>query len=158
MAGRVRIRRSNDLIACGFHWVKGKPHLIYRKGMISPVDNRSRWSNKDGMLNKAITHEQLTSIRSECVRLGVRELAFFGSVLREDYGPRSDVDALVEFGSHSTLTPFEQYFELKERMEALLGRTVDLVTRPSMRNPFFRQAVEQGRMIIHAGTQAEAVV
>ena len=109
------------------------------------------------MLNKAIK-EQLTAVRGECVRLGVRELAFFGSVLREDFGAASDVDVLVEFAPHSILTPFEQYFELKERLEALLGRPVDLVTRPSLRNPVFREAVEQNRLIIHAGAQAEAVV
>ncbi len=109
------------------------------------------------MLNKAIK-DRLAAIRGECVRLGVRELALFGSVLREDFGPESDIDVLVDFSPHADLTPFEQYFELKERLEALLGRPVDLVTRPSLRNPVFRQAVEQSRLTVHAGAQEKAVV
>lgn len=99
--------------------------------------------------------DQLPEICRECARLGVRRLALFGSAARGDFSPTSDVDVLVEFSPHPTRTPFEQYFELKERLEEIVGRPVDLVTRDSMRNPVFRLAVERDHVLVHGESQAE---
>ena len=69
---------------------------------------------------------------------GIRRLALFGSVLREDFTPASDVDVLVEFlpGRHPGLMLFEQQEELAERF----GRTVDLHT-PASLSRYFRERV-----------------
>lgn len=99
---------------------------------------------------------RLPEIHRTCTQLGVHRLAFFGSILREDFGPGSDVDVLVEFGPHRGHTPFEQYFELKERLERLFGHPVDLVTKESIRNPVFRLAVERNQLPVHGESQAEA--
>lgn len=61
--------------------------------------------------------------------LGVRELALFGSHARGDARPDSDVDFLVEFGEKS----FDGYMELKELLEDLLGRKVDLVLKSAIK-------------------------
>lgn len=68
--------------------------------------------------------------RSELDRLGVAELAVFGSVARDEANPDSDIDVLVDFRNPATLSG---YVELKSLLESLLGRTVDLVTRKSLR-------------------------
>jgi hypothetical protein len=99
---------------------------------------------------------RLPEIRRICALLGVRRLAFFGSVLRGDFGPESDVDVLVSFARQGRLTPFEQYFELKEGLEKLLDRRVDLVTQDSIRNPVFRCAVEESRLLVYGESQTEA--
>lgn len=77
--------------------------------------------------------------RSEWERLGVKSLALFGSAVREDLRPDSDVDILVEFNGPAT---FDRYIELKFRLEALLGRPVDLVT-PRALKPRLRPYVER---------------
>lgn len=74
----------------------------------------------------AIPADRLTAL---CRQYHVRRLALFGSVLRDDFGPRSDVDVLVEF--EQGRTPGLGFFRLEEELSALLGRRVDLNTRAS---------------------------
>ena len=63
-----------------------------------------------------------------CRRWDVSELALFGSVLRDDFGPDSDVDVLVRFDdrAHPTLIDLEY---MEEELESIFGRDVDLVSR-----------------------------
>jgi len=58
----------------------------------------------------------------------IRELAFFGSVLRDDYRPESDVDVLVTFVPGVAWSLFD-HMAMEEDLSALLGRKVDLVSR-----------------------------
>ena len=63
-----------------------------------------------------------------CRRWGVADLALFGSVLRDDFRPDSDVDVLVAFAPGARPGLFD-LVEMEEELSALLGRRVDLVTR-----------------------------
>lgn len=65
-------------------------------------------------------------IAAFCRRHRIRRLALFGSVLREDFGPESDVDVLVEF--EEGYTPGLSFFTLDEELEEIFGRPVDVVT------------------------------
>jgi len=80
----------------------------------------------------------LTQHRDELAVFGLRRLALFGSVARDEAGPESDVDVLVEFEGKAT---FDRYAGLYDRLEDILRRTVDLAT-PSMIRPFMRDAME----------------
>jgi predicted nucleotidyltransferase len=73
-------------------------------------------------------------IAALCRRYHVRRLSLFGSVLRDDFGPQSDVDVLVEF--EQGRTPGLRFFRLEEELSALLGRRVDLNTRASLSRHF----------------------
>jgi uncharacterized protein len=73
-----------------------------------------------------------------CRRRHVRRLALFGSVLRDDFGPASDVDVLVEF--EPGYVPGFAFFELEEELTALIGRRVDLHT-PGSVSRYFRERV-----------------
>jgi predicted nucleotidyltransferase len=66
-----------------------------------------------------------------CRRNHIRELSFFGSVLRDDFKPESDIDVMVEFQSDAKVGLFE-FVGIAEELELLLGRRVDLVTRRSI--------------------------
>ena len=68
------------------------------------------------------------SLRTFCQRWKIAELALFGSVLREDFRPDSDVDVLVVFADD--VSPgFEQLAAMRRELETLFGREVDLVER-----------------------------
>jgi uncharacterized protein len=75
----------------------------------------------------------LAAHREEFAALGVRELAIFGSVARDEAAPGSDVDVLVEYEPGTRLSYF-RVFELQERLEDLLGARVDLVTLGGLRS------------------------
>ena len=74
--------------------------------------------------------EKLKRQHGKLAEFGVKSLAVFGSVARHEERPDSDVDFLVEFDGPAT---FDSYVNLKEFLEGLLQRRVDLVTRKSIR-------------------------
>ncbi len=73
-----------------------------------------------------------------CRRNRIRRLAFFGSVLRDDFGPGSDIDVLVEF--EPGVKVGLRFFEMEIELSHLLGRKVDLNT-PGFLSPYFRDDV-----------------
>ena len=83
-----------------------------------------------------------------CRRHHVRELALFGSVLRADFNADSDVDMLVtlEPGTRMGLIAFGR---LREELEALVGRPVDLVPKDGL-NRHIRDAVLASAVVLHA--------
>ena len=73
----------------------------------------------------ALHREELQAL---CRRFHVRRLDLFGSAARGDFDPEeSDIDFLVEFDRSAPQHPFDAYFGLKEALEELFGRPVDLV-------------------------------
>jgi uncharacterized protein len=79
----------------------------------------------------------------------VHRLDLFGSAARRDFDPgRSDLDFIVEFERSTPLHPFDAYFELKEELEALLGRSVDLVVDGTIENPYRKASIERSREIV----------
>ena len=74
-----------------------------------------------------IDHELIAAF---CRKWKIRELAFFGSILRDDFRPDSDVDVLVEFEPGQV--PGFAFVTLQEELQELLGRKVDVMTRRSI--------------------------
>ncbi|MFA7237151.1 MAG: nucleotidyltransferase domain-containing protein [Phycisphaeraceae bacterium] len=90
-------------------------------------------------------------IETLCGRYRVTQLMVFGSAARGDFDPRrSDVDLLVEFESMGPDDYAEAYFGLLDELQQLLGRSVELVTSRSIRNPYFREEVEQTGQKLYA--------
>lgn len=75
-----------------------------------------------------------------CRRWKIKEMAIFGSVLREDFGPESDVDFLVTFFEQARWNLFD-WVEMIEELKKITGREIDLVDRESIRNPFRRRSI-----------------
>lgn len=73
-----------------------------------------------------------------CRRNHIRKLAFFGSVLRDDFGPESDVDVLVEF--EPGVKVGLRFFDLEKELSRILGRKVELHT-PGFLSKYFRDQV-----------------
>ncbi len=96
--------------------------------------------------------DNLDAIRALCREYGVARLDVFGSAATGAFDPaRSDVDLLVEYLPGADLGPWLcRYVELKGRLEALLGRPVDLVMAGGLRNPYFIRAVDASRRAHYA--------
>jgi uncharacterized protein len=86
-----------------------------------------------------------------CRHAGARRLDVFGSAVRADFDPlASDLDFLVEFDELAPAKFADAYFGLKESLEALFGRPVDLITESSLENPYFRDRIESERRSVYA--------
>ena len=95
-----------------------------------------------------LKREQIAEL---CRRHRVRRLALFGSAARQDFDPeRSDLDFLVEFEPLAPGTYARTYFDLLEALQQLFGRPVDLVIESAIKNPYFRQSVEQSQTLLYA--------
>ncbi|MBI4320453.1 MAG: nucleotidyltransferase family protein [Chloroflexi bacterium] len=90
----------------------------------------------------------LEAIRVICQRFRVRELALFGSALREDFRPESDVDLLVEFEPDAQVG-FLTLARLQRELSATLGRQVDLVPKGGLK-PIIRDAVLADAEVLYA--------
>ncbi len=83
-----------------------------------------------------------------CRRYHIRKLALFGSALRDDFGPGSDLDILVEFFPDHI--PGLAFFAMQDELSAMLNRPVDLNT-PQFLSPLFRQqALSQAKVLYDA--------
>lgn len=92
--------------------------------------------------------EQLTNL---CRQYGVQRLELFGSALRDDFDSKySDLDLLIEFKPLPEGTYADTYFGLKEALEQLFGRQVDLVVESAIKNPYFRESVERNKALLYA--------
>src|SRR2546421_1545406 len=100
----------------------------------------------DGRLNIAVPLEQ---IKAFCAKYGVEEFALFGSVLRDDFGPESDIDVMLKFRPGRGFT-FENTPEIQEDLERMFGRPVDVIEKERIGNPFRRAAIMNSYRVIHA--------
>ncbi|MBM4041062.1 MAG: nucleotidyltransferase [Planctomycetes bacterium] len=92
-------------------------------------------------------------LRAFCRRWKIREFALFGSVLRDDFGPESDVDCLVDFAPEVDWTLLD-VIRAEQEFGELLGRPVDLVERPAVEkseNWIRRRRILQSARTIYAG-------
>jgi predicted nucleotidyltransferase len=96
-----------------------------------------------------IDREKITDF---CRRWKITEFALFGSVLREDFRPDSDIDVLVSFASNADWGLFD-IVNMQEELETLFGRKVDLVSRRGIKassNYIRRKAILSSAEVIHA--------
>ncbi|MGO8817425.1 MAG: nucleotidyltransferase family protein [Terriglobia bacterium] len=98
-----------------------------------------------------IVEERSAELREICHRRHVQRLSLFGSAATSAFDPASsDLDFLVQFPMLSPAQHADSYFRLQEDLERLFGRPVDLVEPGPIRNPYFRQAIEQSQVLIYA--------
>jgi predicted nucleotidyltransferase len=79
----------------------------------------------------------------------IKELALFGSVLREDFSDKSDIDILIKFTDDNDYSLFD-LFEIRDEFEKVLGKEVDLIEKDSLRNPYRRDNIIRNSKVIYA--------
>ncbi len=92
-------------------------------------------------------------IAAFCHKWKVREFSLFGSVLRDDFGPDSDVDVLISFESDAQWSLFD-WVEMIDELESGFGRPVHLFAEAGLRNPFRRREIMKTRKIFYGAGQA----
>ncbi|MFL0684071.1 MAG: nucleotidyltransferase family protein [Algoriphagus aquaeductus] len=95
-----------------------------------------------------LLEENTGAIKTLCKKHKVAKLYQFGSVLTSAFNEESDVDFLVEFQRTEIPDFASNYFELLFALEDLLGREVDLIEYSAIRNPYFKEEVDETRKLI----------
>ncbi len=94
--------------------------------------------------------QQLDAIRQLCPQFYVTNLHAFGSVIGEGFNERSDVDLLVSFSGVPMLDFADNYFDLKDALEKIITRKVDLVVEKSLTNPVLIRSINNTKQPIYA--------
>ncbi|WP_297065162.1 nucleotidyltransferase family protein [uncultured Duncaniella sp.] len=86
-----------------------------------------------------------------CRLHNVRTLSVFGSILTDRFNDDSDVDFLVDFGDidHDKFDYVSNYFSLRDALEALFGRKVDLIEERGLKNKFFIRNINRTKRLIY---------
>ncbi len=97
----------------------------------------------------------ITARQAEIVELcrthHVRRLSVFGSAVRDDFDPStSDVDIRIEFEEPYRSAAFDSYASLREELERLLGRRVDLLSSKTIPNRYLRREIEETQVTLYA--------
>lgn len=94
----------------------------------------------------AVSPKQREEVEEFCRRNGIRRLALFGSVLRQDFTSDSDIDVLVEFEKGKSVGL--RFLEMERELSEILGRKVDLNT-PGFLSPYFREEVLRNAEVLY---------
>ena len=87
-------------------------------------------------------------IASFCQRWQLDEFSLFGSILRDDFRPDSDVDVLFQLLPGEKMT-LEKFVEMRDELVVMFGREVDLVEKPLLRNPYRRDEILRTREVLY---------
>ncbi len=84
-----------------------------------------------------------------CKMHKVKSLYAFGSVLTEHFNSESDIDLIVDFANLGVDDYADNYFDFKFSLQDILKRPIDLLEEKAIKNPYFRQSVNQQRQLVY---------
>ena len=84
-----------------------------------------------------------------CENHKVKSLYAFGSVLTDNFNEESDIDLIVDFSNIPVEDYADNYFDFKFSLQDILKRPIDLLEEKAIKNPYFRQAVNQQRQLVY---------
>jgi predicted nucleotidyltransferase len=113
------------------------------------IDRRQELPKMVATANVQVPTDRLEAL---CRKWQVRELSLFGSALRHDFGPESDVDFLVSFADDAPWSLWD-LTAMRDELATLVGRPVDLVEQEGLRNPFRRHTILKTRKVIYGGRE-----
>ena len=96
-----------------------------------------------------INDTNINLIKKLCEKYRVRTFSAFGSVTREDFNENSDIDFVVDFDENDPFEYTDLYFQLKENLEQLLKRQIDLIEERGIKNPFFKKELDETKVLIY---------
>ena len=96
-----------------------------------------------------LIERNIDKIRDLCSRHKVRRLFVFGSVLTDRFKKDSDIDLVVDFQDVDLYEYADNYFDLKESLEKLFKRDVDLLEEKAIKNPYLKQSIDSSKQLVY---------
>lgn len=104
-----------------------------------------------------LIEEHIEEIKLLCQEKRVKELYVFGSILTPNFRADSDVDMVVELMPMDPLEYMDYYYDLKFGLEEILDKEVDLLELQAIRNPIFKEVLNQTKKMLYDQGSAELV-
>jgi predicted nucleotidyltransferase len=97
----------------------------------------------------SIIDQNMDKIRKLCEQHYVSHLSVFGSILTDKFTKNSDIDLLVDFSNIDLQNYADNYFSLKQALEEIFRRQVDLLEDKAIKNPYLRQSIEASKRLLY---------
>ncbi|MDD2551864.1 MAG: nucleotidyltransferase domain-containing protein [Dysgonamonadaceae bacterium] len=97
----------------------------------------------------SIIDKNMDKIRRLCEQHYVSQLSVFGSILTDKYNKNSDIDLLVNFSNIDLQNYADNYFSLKQALEEIFMRQVDLLEDKAIKNPYLRKSIDSSKRLIY---------
>jgi uncharacterized protein len=98
-------------------------------------------------MNKLETYT--SEIAKLCETHKVKSLYVFGSILGDNFTKESDIDLIVDFSGIAVEDYADNYFDFKFSLQEILERPIDLLEEKAIKNPYFKQSVNQQRQLVY---------
>jgi len=96
-----------------------------------------------------ISEKNIERIKQLCNKYRVKKCSVFGSVLTEDFSSNSDIDFVVDFDENDPIKYTDLYFRLKNSLEQIFKRQIDLIEERGIKNPFFKKEIDKSKVVIY---------
>jgi uncharacterized protein len=96
-----------------------------------------------------ISDNNIIRIQQLCKEYKVKHFSVFGSILTDHFSTDSDIDFVVDFDENDPIKYTDLYFQLKEKLEQLFMRQIDLIEERGIKNSFFRKEIDASKVVIY---------
>lgn len=96
-----------------------------------------------------VKENYISNLKSLCDQHHVDKLYIFGSVLTPSFNEKSDIDFLVRFKDMDLAGYFDNYIGLKENLQQLFGRDIDLVEEQTLKNPILIHSIDKNKELVY---------
>ncbi|HEB62104.1 MAG TPA: hypothetical protein ENI82_03030 [Bacteroidetes bacterium] len=96
-----------------------------------------------------IIEKNIVKIKKLCKKYRVSKLYVFGSVTSDHFTEKSDIDFLVSFDNIDLTKYADNYFDFKFSLEDIFNRKIDLLEEKAIKNPFFKNSVDNSKKVIY---------
>ena len=96
-----------------------------------------------------ISEKNIERIKQLCKEYKVKNFSVFGSVLTDNFSSESDIDFVVDFEENDPLEYTDLYFQLKDKLEHLLKRQIDLIEERGIKNSFLRKEIDESKVVLY---------
>jgi predicted nucleotidyltransferase len=98
-----------------------------------------------------LVEDKINDIVAICKTHNVISIALFGSAAKGSMNENSDIDFLVQFSDEIDVLDYaDNYFSILEKLENLMGKRIDLVSRKSIKNPILKEEIDRSKVEIYA--------
>lgn len=118
----------------------------------NPEETSIVWNYKKVIVffwSMSIIDQNMDKIRKLCEQHKVSQLSVFGSILTNKFSENSDIDLLVDFSNIDLQNYADNYFSLKQALEEIFRRQVDLLENKAIKNPYLRQSIEASKRLLY---------
>ena len=102
-------------------------------------------------------YNKIENIKKIYPNYKIKSLYTFGSVLTKNFDQKSDIDFIVSFQNVSLLEYADNYFEFCNNLKNILNKEVDVVVEKSIKNPFFKEEVNETKTLIYRAWKMDSI-